>query len=159
LFTREEIIAAIREAEARLDRLEPAIKQRLAQPLPTGTWTVHDAVCHLAADSNAVPRFLDRIEKVRTGQPTRPPGFNMDAHNEANIAQRRGLPLDDVLREVHQGFDNDVAQVEALPADFLTSDVPNFRGELTPASDQIRFTAAGHPNLHLDDIEAALAQA
>ena len=156
MYTREEIIAAIRDAEARLDRLEPVIREHLQQHLPTGTWTVHDAVCHLAADSNAVPRFLDRIEKQRTGQPVRPAGFNMDAHNEANIARRRGLSLDEVLHEVHAGFANDIAQVQALPSDLLASDVPNFRGELTPASDQIRFTAAGHPNLHLDDIEAAL---
>jgi hypothetical protein len=124
--------------------------------LLTGTWTVRDAVCHMAADGNAVPRFLQRIERARNGQTGRPTGFNLDAHNEEQIALRKPRPLADVLSEVHEGLSNDMAEVEALPEDLLTSNVPNFRGELTPASDQVRFTAAGHPGIHLDDIEAAL---
>src|SRR3954453_20185191 len=100
MATREEVIAELQRVNARIEALTPAILARLDAPLPEGTWTVHDAVCHLAADGNAVPRFLSRVDRIDRGLPLRPEGWTtaiMDAENEDNIAKRKGLPVKDVL--------------------------------------------------------------
>ena len=54
MATKEEIVAGIGEVRQRLRRLEPQIVANLDKPLLTGTWTVRDALCHIAADTNAV---------------------------------------------------------------------------------------------------------
>jgi hypothetical protein len=156
VYSRDEIIADIRALEQRLSKLEPRVLAAPDKPLTSGTWTVRDAVCHMAADSNAIPGFLARVERQRTGAVGRPAGFNLDAHNEEGIALRKPKPLTDVFAEIHAGMKSDMAGVEALPEDLLSSDIPNFRGVVTPASDQVRFTTVGHTAIHLDDIEAAL---
>jgi hypothetical protein len=35
--------------------------------------------------------------------------------------------------------------------------MPNFRGVVMPASDQLKNTTSGHPHTHIDDIEKALS--
>src|SRR4051794_16387737 len=103
MATRQEIIAELQRVNQRIDGLTPAILAHLDAPLPEGTWTVHDAVCHLAADGNAVPRFLNRVERIDKGLPLRPEGWTpamMDVENEDNIARRKGLPVTDVLKEI-----------------------------------------------------------
>jgi hypothetical protein len=160
MATREEIIAELRRVNERLDALAPAILARPETPLPEGTWTVHDAVCHLAADGNAVPRFLHRVEVIDQGLPLRPPGWTpavMDAENEENIAKRKGLPITDVLKEIREAMDADIERVKGLDEALLLRDIPNFRGEIGPASDQLKNTTSGHPHNHINDIERALA--
>ena len=160
MATRDEIIAELQRVNARIDALTPRILAHPEAPLPEGTWTVHDAVCHLAADGNAVPRFLHRVELIDAGLPLRPPGWTpavMDAENEENIAKRKGLPITDVLREIRQAMEADIERVKGLDEALLLREMPNFRGEITPASDQLKNTTSGHPHNHINDIETALS--
>jgi hypothetical protein len=160
MATREEVIAELQRVNARLDALAPAILARPEAPLPEGTWTVHDAVCHLAADGHAVPRFLNRIERIDAGLPLRPEGWTpamMDAQNEEGIAQRKGLPITDVLQEIREAMDADIERVKGLDEALWSREIPSMRGVVSPASDQLRFTTSGHPHVHLDEIEKALA--
>ena len=120
---------------------------------------MHDAVCHLAADGNAVPRFLHRVEVIDQGLPLRPPGWTpavMDAENEENIAKRKGLPVTDVLKEIRDAMDADIERVRGIDDTLLAREMPNFRGVVMPASDQLKNTTSGHPHAHIDDIEKAL---
>ena len=159
MATREEIITELRRVNERLDALTPAILARPETPLPEGTWTVHDAVCHLAADGNAVPRFLRRIEVIDQGLPLRPPGWTpalMDAENEEHIAKRKSLPITDVLKEVREAMDADIERVKGLDEALWSREIPNFRGEIMPASDQLKNTTSVHPHNHINDIEKAL---
>jgi hypothetical protein len=161
MATREEIVAELRRVNERLDSLTPLLLARPETRLPEGTWTVHDAVCHLAADGNAVPRFLARIERIDQGLPLRPEGWTpavMDAQNEEGIAKRKGLPLTDVLREVREAMDADIERVNQIDDALLAREIPSMRGVISPASDQLRFTTSGHPHVHLDDIEKALSR-
>jgi hypothetical protein len=159
MATREEIIAELQRVNQRMDALTPKILARPEAPLPEGTWTVHDAVCHLAADGNAVPRFLTRIERIDAGLPLRPEGWTpamMDVENEDNIAKRKGLPITDVLKEIRDAMDADIERVKGLDEALWSREMPNFRGVVMPASDQLKNTTSGHPHTHIDDIEKAL---
>ena len=52
--TKPEIIQNLRDVQSRFELLLPRALEGLSLPLPSGTWTVHDCLCHLAADTNAV---------------------------------------------------------------------------------------------------------
>ncbi|HLF78574.1 MAG TPA: maleylpyruvate isomerase N-terminal domain-containing protein [Dehalococcoidia bacterium] len=156
MATKQEIYEGVRGVEERLERLLPGIAANLERPLPTGTWTIHDALCHIAADGNAVPRFVQRMERIDRGEPGRPPGFNVDEHNEQQIALRKGRTVDEVVTEIKGGFAADLAAVESIPDATLERQIPGFGGNLTLASDSLRFNLVGHNHLHLDDIEKAL---
>ena len=159
MTTREEIIAAIGQVRERLDGLEARIVANLDRPLLSGSWTVHDALCHLAADSNAVPAFVQRIQRAVQGEPRRAPGFDVDAYNERQIALRKQRPIEEVLRELRDGLSADVDRVEQLDEAFLLQTLPDFRGQVLPVSDQMRAYIGGHPSRHLDDIETAIGMA
>jgi hypothetical protein len=157
LATKAEITAGIRDVEDRLQRLLPGIRANLDQPLPEGTWTVHDALCHMAADTNAVPRWLARFEAIDSGRATRPPGFSLDEFNQHNIDARKHKPVDDVVSEITNGLHADADAVSTMDESLLTRQIPNFRGEITEASEMLNFTAVRHNHIHLDDIEKALS--
>lgn len=156
MATKEEIIEALSKVEERIQRLRPRIEAGLERPLPSGTWTVHDAICHLAADANGVPGFLQRMERIAAGQPRRPQGFDIDAYNQRNIDERKHKPVAEVFAEISAGLAADRERIAALDEAVLQRQLPNVRGEVQPVSDQMRAYLAGHPNGHLDDIEKAL---
>jgi hypothetical protein len=157
--TKEEITAGIRDVEARLERLLPAIVTNLDQPLPEGSWTVHDALCHMAADAHSVPRWQRMVNDTISGVSSRPPGWSLDDHNQQGIDERKGKPLDEVVQEIRDGLHSDTEIVAGLEDSLLTREVKNFRGELQPASERLKFTTGGHNHMHLDDIENAISLA
>jgi hypothetical protein len=157
--TKEEITAGIREVEERLNRLLPGILENLDQPLPEGTWTVHDAICHMAADVPSLPRWQRQVDAAINGTSARPPGFNLDEYNQQGIDSRKGKPVDDVVQEIRDGLHSDADAVPSLDDTLLAREIPNFRGELKPASDRLKFTTGGHNHVHLDDIEKAITAA
>jgi hypothetical protein len=159
LATKQEILAGINEVELRLGSLLPGILAHLDQPLPEGTWSVHDAVCHMAADANAVPRWLARIEAAEHGVSSRPPGFNIDDFNQQNIDARKDRPVEAVVQEIRDGLSADTEAIRSMDEGLLGKQIPNFRGELTPASDMLAFNTGRHNHMHLDDIERALQAA
>jgi hypothetical protein len=157
--TKEEITAGIRAVEERLDSLLPGIVDNLEQALPEGTWTVHDALCHMAADAHSLPRWHRQIDAAINGTSARPPGFNLDDYNQQGIDARKGKSIDEVVAEIRDGLHSDAAAVPGLDDALLAREVPNFRGELQPASERLSFTTGRHNHMHLDDIENAIKAA
>jgi hypothetical protein len=155
--TKTEITAGIHEVEQRFERLLPGIKSNLTKPLPEGTWTVHDALCHIAADSNAFVRWQGLVDAHAAGTSARPPGFNLDEQNQRGIDAHKGKALDVVVAEIRDALRADAAAVETVDEAVLQRDLPNFRGELGPGSDRLRFMAVTHNQIHLDDLEKAIA--
>ena len=102
MATKDEIVAGIKEQQERLERLLPRIRQNLDKPLLTGTWTVHDAVCHIAGDVDVRESFRQRVEKALRGDetPITSPGFNIDVYNQEQIDLRKHKPLDEVVAEI-----------------------------------------------------------
>jgi len=154
--TKEEITAGINGVEARLERLLPGIVANLDKPLPEGSWTVHDALCHMAADAHSVPRWRRMVDAAISGTSARPAGFNLDEYNQQGIDSRKGKPIDEVVQEIRDGLHSDAAIVAGLDSALLAQEMPNFRGELQPASERLKFTTGGHNHMHLDDIEKAI---
>jgi hypothetical protein len=153
---RSEITEGIHEVEQRFERLLPGIKSNLSKPLPEGSWTVHDALCHVAADSNAFLRWQRLVDAHAAGNSARPPGFNLDEHNQEGIDARKGKAVDDVVAEIRDALRADASAVEATDDAVLQRDLPNFRGELQPGSDRLKFMTVTHNQIHLDDIEKAI---
>lgn len=159
MATKNELTSGIREVEARLDGLLPGAMENLDQPLPEGTWTVHDALCHMAADASCLPRWQRQVDAAINGTSARPPGFNLDEYNQENIEARKGKPVDEVVQEIRDGLHGDAAAIPGLDDALLAREVANFRGELQPASDRLSFTTSRHNHVHLDDIENAIKAA
>ncbi len=128
MATKDEITTGIQEVEERLDSLLPGIVDHLDQPLPEGTWTIHDAVCHMAADANCLPRWQRQVEAAINGTSARPVGFNLDEYNQQNIDARKGKAVDEVVQEIRDGLHSDAAAVPGLDDALLAREVPNFRG-------------------------------
>lgn len=156
MATKQEITAGIREVEQRLEGLLPAIEANLEKPLLEGSWTVHDALCHIAADAHSIPRWQRQVEAAIKGTSARPPGFDLDEHNQRGIDERKHKALNEIVQEIKEGLDKDAAAVADLDEGILAREIPNFRGELQPASERLRFTTSRHNHIHLDDIERAI---
>jgi hypothetical protein len=158
MATKQEIIEALTALSARVDALAPRLEGSLERPLLQGSWTVHDALRHLAADARGVPAMVARLERVAQGLPRRTPGVDdeVDAYNERMIAERKHKPLSDLLREINAGIRADIESIGELSDEFLQRELPNVRGDTAPASEQMRVYLGGHPMRHLDEIEAAL---
>ena len=157
MATKGEIIEGMRGVQERLDSLLPRATALLDRPLTEGTWSVHDALCHMAADANAFPRWQARLVAIETGTSTRPPGFNLDEFNQQNIDARKGKPVDEVVGEIKDGLAADVEAMKGVDDAVLSKEIPNFRGEMTTAGAMLLWTTTGHNQVHLDDIEKALA--
>jgi len=149
--TKDEIAAGLRQVSERLERLGPRILANLDRPLPTGTWTVHDALCHIAADSHAVEIWRQRVETGR-----RPGGdLSGDEYNEQQVSRRRPLPPEDVLAEIRAAFAADLQAIADMDAALLERPIP-YRGATAPAAEMLRFYTGPHNQGHLDDVEKAL---
>jgi len=153
--TREEIAAGLREVQQRLAGLTPRITSNLERPLLSGTWTVHDALCHIAADAEAVPNWLRRIGAAVEGGSVRPEGVSGEEFNEQQIEARKSLPVTAVLSEIDARFAADLAAIAALDESLLTREIDYRRGR-APAATMLRFYTGPHNMRHLDDIEQAL---
>ena len=153
--TKEEIAAGLRAVQERFDRLAPLIGAKLSTPLPSGSWTVHDALCHVAADSDAVSAWRERVEALSSGAPGRSPGFNIDTFNQERIDQRKGLPAETVIDEVRQHFRADLEAIAKLDDELLAREI-DYRGSRVPAATMLRFYTGVHNTTHLDEIEQAL---
>jgi len=155
--TKDEVIAGIRDVEERLNRLLPGILANLDRPLPEGSWTVHDALCHMAADVPSVPRWQRMVDAALNGTP--PSGFNLDEHNQQGIDARKGKPIGEVVQEIRDGLHSDAAAIPGLDDSLLTREIRRSNGQIQPASERLKFTSGGHNHMHLDDIEKAISAA
>ena len=153
---REEIASAIREADERLERLRPRLIEGADRPLPSGEWRVRDALSHLAARGNPVPRALARLEET-TAEGTPPPAPDVHAVNAQQVSQRADRDVAALLDELREGHRAALDMLPTLAADTLARRfaVPFPPGELSLAEFIVR-AGPRHEANHLDDIEAAL---
>jgi hypothetical protein len=154
-----EICAGLHEVNRRLQALTPRILAKLDAPLLAGEWRVHDALCHLAADSNWVPHVLGRVEAARAGrgQELRA-GFDLDAFNRRRIERRRLRQPRRVIDEAlagHAAAATAIAAIDAGTLAVVIADAPF--GPPAPAVQVLRSCTWLHARDHLDDIEKALA--
>jgi hypothetical protein len=147
------IIAAISETEERLRALLPRARARPVTRLTEGTWTVRDALCHLAARANDVPlvlRLLDPHVDLASAA--------ADAINAGQIASRAGRSVDELADEAVAGYAAARADVLELEAAQLRQTIPNIPGQgPISVADLLLVVYRHHAQAHLASIEQALA--
>jgi hypothetical protein len=133
------IVAAISETEERLRALLPRARARPMTRLTEGTWTVRDALCHLAARASAAAES----EAINAGQ----------------IASRDGHSVDELADEAVAGYAAARADVLKLDAAQLSQTIPNVPGQgPMGVADLLLVVYRHHARAHLDSIEQALTQ-
>lgn len=159
--SKEDVIAALQQVNQRVERLRHNIIARPDAALltPGSTWSVRDALCHLAARSDGVPMFVERIERLAAGGPMQPPGApNIDDINQSQINARQGRSTDELVTEILQGHLAAIEGMARIEAGLFSHMIPNPRGEgEIQASELLQRGTAGHDNVHLDEIEQALS--
>jgi len=157
MATRDEVVAAIRAVDARLEGLKPRILAQGEASLKEGTWRVREALSHLAARSNGVGRVAGRVAAAQAGTPAAPPA-SIDEINADQVADRSSKSVAELLDEISAGHAAAIAAIGTL--DQAVLDYPlalGIRPGEAPASDMMLRGGPGHDNNHLDQIEAALS--
>lgn len=157
MATRDEIVAAIRAVDVRLDGLKPRILAQGDAALKEGAWRVREALSHLAARANGVDRVAQRVRDTQAGKAPAAPR-TIDEINAGQVAERSSKSVADLLDEIVRGHAAAIAAVGALEQDILDAMLPlGFRPGEATASDLMLRGGPGHDNSHVDQIEAALS--
>ena len=146
---RDELIQGFQGLDARLDALSDAIIANPEAPLPEGEWRVRDALSHLAASSNPVPRVLER---AGGGEGGGMPG------NDEQVAERADVSAADLIAEVKAGHEASIAALADADDAVFAVEIPlGFRPGDIAVGDLLGMLVTSHESGHIDDIEAALA--
>lgn len=147
--SRDELIEGFQGLNARIDALSDAIIANPEAPLPEGEWRVRDALSHLAASSNPVPRMLERAQGGEAG--------GMPSNDE-QVAERSDVSAADLIAEVKTGHDASIAAIGGADDALFAVEVPlGFRPGDIAVGDLLGMLVTSHESGHIDDIEAALA--
>ena len=103
--------------------------EQMVVPGVTAAWSVKDVVAHVTTWEEEALRYLPVILEGR-----RPPRYSVlhggiDAFNAKKTAEKRALPLPEVLRQFHAVHRRLVRFLEGVPEDELRSDT-RFRRRL-----------------------------
>lgn len=90
-------------------------EEQIGQDLVTSEWTVKDILAHLAAWQNETLISVQRAERGETIGPMI--AESVDEWNQRRVAERRRLPVMDVLQEFNAVHDDLLAALERWPED------------------------------------------
>lgn len=154
-MTREEIIRAIEQTDARVERLRGSLVDAGERRLATGEWRVRDALSHLAARANPVARSIWRMESALA--PGGSPAFDIHEENAGQLRDRSGQSIADLLAEISDGHRAAVNELLALDEETLAGRFPvAFPPHELSVLEFIERAGPQHDNGHLDEVEAAL---
>ncbi|MBM4411191.1 MAG: hypothetical protein FJ037_07710 [Chloroflexi bacterium] len=157
MATRDEIVAAIRAVDTRLDGLKPRILAQGDAPLKDGTWHVREALSHLAARANGVDRVAQRVRDTQAGKAPAAPR-TIDEINADQVSERSTKSVADLLDEIARGHAAAITAIGELDQAILDAMLPlGFRPGESAASDLMLGGGPRHDNNHIDQIEAALS--
>jgi len=160
------IIGSIRDHRAKFERFCRSLgEEELARPVPDSTWIVKDFVSHLATLD---PEMVRSFEAAAAGRPEEAgrnadgSPFDLDGFNDAQVAERRGWPLERILAEA---ADNRAALIETLEG-FTNEDISqllHFQGDAkrSPAQLPLKVFLMGwslHDPIHVADMLKALPE-
>ena len=106
----EKVRAARAEWEALLAEIDP---ERSSEPGVTGDWSIKDIVAHISFWERTV------LDGLRTGE--RGLQGELDEINERVFLANRDRPLDELLAEERETYQQLLAAIEALPEDELSA--------------------------------------
>jgi hypothetical protein len=156
-MTRDEIAEAIGAADARIEALLPLVRERADQPLLSGDWTVRDALSHVAARGNPIPRVLRRLNQSTDAEGDPRPVLDIHEENAEQVRTRSDRDVDALVEEARDGHREALKSLAEMDDAVLERCIPVAfaPGELSVGE---FIVAAGprHEGTHLNDIEAAL---
>ena len=156
MATREAIVQAIRNADARGEALRERIIAAPEEPLAEGEWRVRDALSHLSARANPLP-LIEMVSAMAESGAEGPPPDDGEAMNAQQIAERASMSAAEILDEMHAAYEEGVAGINALDDETLARSLklPIMPNEIE-MSDLVLMSTSMHVDAHLGDIEAAL---
>ena len=156
MATREAIVEAIRNADARGEALRDRIVAAPEAPLAEGEWRVRDALSHLAARANPLP-LIEMVSAMADSGAEPPPDDQGEAMNAQQIAERAHLSATEILDEMHAAYEEAIGGIEGLDDATLAKPVklPIMPNEIE-MSDLVLMSTSMHVEAHLGEIEAAL---
>ena len=155
---RGEIVAGINACDERLMRLKPAMIANPDAPLPEGTWSVRDALSHIAARANGVAMALTVANNALGADAADVgPTFDIDVVNRQQIADRSANDVESLLAEALAGHAAAIGQLASIDDELLARrmKLPYFEHEVM-VIDLIALSGAGHEQSHINDIARAL---
>jgi len=150
--------AAAAAIDAVSERLGALRSKLVANPTARRTpesWTAWNELCHLAARSNEVPRFVALAEpRPNTPRPT----INIDEINQGQSDAREGKSADEVLDEALASLAEAKKTVLGLDEDILNRTYNDFRtGAERRVGEGLKMIYQNHYGTHIQQIEEALA--
>lgn len=157
MATRDEFIAGIQDVDQRLDALRDEIIANGEKPLPEGSWRVRDALSHLAARANGVPRVLARVEAADNPSAASPPPQSIDDINAGQVDERSERSVEQLLDEIKEGHAAALQAAQGLDSALLERSIPmGFRPGDAKVVDMLYTGGPRHDSGHLDQVEAAI---
>lgn len=159
MTTRDDFIAAVHNVDERLAALRDDILANPDKPLLEGTWRVRDALSHLAARANGVPRVLARVEAVDNPPPSGASAAprNIDEINAGQVEERGDRSAEELLEEIRAGHAAALEAAAAIDDATLERSIPlGFRPGDATVGELLVMGGPGHDGNHLAQVEAAL---
>jgi uncharacterized damage-inducible protein DinB len=140
-------------------------EEELARPVPDSTWTVKDFIIHLAQFDEEISRWMEALKAGRVEAPGRNEdggAFDVDAYNNARVAERHDWPLARILAEGAQHRAKLAAVMEELEDAHIEQTV-QFPGDNKRDPAQVQFKLflmglARHDPIHVADMLKALPE-
>jgi hypothetical protein len=140
-------------------------EEELNRPVSNSDWTVKDFIIHLAQFDEEVTRWMVALKEGRIEAPGRNDDgstFDVDAYNNARIAERHGWPLDRILAEGTENRAKLAAEMEELEDAHIDQTV-HFPGDNKRPSADVQFKLfltglACHDPIHVADMLKALPE-
>ena len=111
-------VERVRSARAELNQaLSGLSEEQLTHEATIGDWSVKDVLAHLAAWTGEAAMA---VERALHGEQVGPLVIeSVDDWNARRVAERRRLPLVDVVQEFNETYDRLLDALEAAPADAI----------------------------------------
>ena len=155
---REDFVAAVRGVDARIAAIRTDILANADKPLLEGTWRVRDALSHLAARANGVPRVLARVEAAdNPSSSSAPAPRTIDEINAGQVEERADRSVEQLLDEIRDGHAAALAAAAAIDDATLARSIPlGFRPGDATVAELLVMGGPRHDGNHLEQVEAAL---
>ncbi len=158
MTSREDFIAAVHQVDDRIAAIRDDILANGEKPLLEGTWRVRDALSHLAARANGVPRVLARVEAADNPSSVGAPApRNIDEINAGQVDERVDRSVEQLLDEIRDGHAAALTAAAAIDDATLARSIPlGFRPGDATVAELLVMGGPGHDGNHLEQVEAAL---
>jgi hypothetical protein len=169
------VIEVIRENRRRFEKFCYSLSdEELARPVPGTTWVVRDFAAHLDTLDTALVAWIQGAppaSRSAAGEPSLSSAgssggateeFDVDAFNDAQVAERRGWPLDRVFAEAAANRARLIEALSTLTDDRMAAPM-HFPGDhkRQPADLPLNLFLAGwaqHDAMHVADMLKALPE-